>query len=411
MTTPDLDLVVFGATGFTGRQAAAYLAEHAPADLRWALAGRSADKLAAVRDGLGPDHADRELIIADSHDAAAIDAMAARTRVVLTTVGPFAAYGSELFGACARHGTDYVDITGETPWVADMIAKWEKTAQDSGARLIPFCGFDSVPSDMGAWMMVDWIRREWDQPTLQVESVFKMKGGVNGGTMASAVGMMERGETRRMGDPYLLNPPGSRPDKTRPGDRDPMAAHFDERLGGWTAPFFMGPVNSRVVRRSAALFAAQDHPYGPDFTYRERMWAGRGLSGRATATSLTGGQGVFAWLGSKDWGPKLVSRLAPDPGEGPSEATMDAGFFQTELLAEAGDGRQVAGVIHSQGDPGNRSTVRMLCEAALCLAVDGDALPQQGGVRTPATALGGRYLERLRASGMRWEVTGPVDAG
>lgn len=403
----DLDLVVLGATGFTGRQAAAYLAAHAPAGLRWVLAARNLVKLHGVRDSLGPDHAQRECVVVDTLDAAAVDRLAARTRVLLTTVGPYAELGSEVLAACARHGTDYVDITGETPWVADMIARHHETARDTGARIVPCCGFDSVPSDLGTWMMVDWIRREWGQETRRVEAVFKARGGFNGATVASALGMLERGEEQRFLQPFLLDPAGTeRPPAVVERSADQRGPLHLDCVGGWTAPFFMAPVNSRVVRRSQALLAGSDQAYGEGFAYREAMWAGRGLRGQLVARQVSWALRLLFGLGRMSWVRSLLSHLVPEPGEGPSEAVMDRGFFQVQLQAEAADGSTVRGLVQADGDPGNRNTVRMLCEAALCLCEDSAELAPQGGVLTPASALGRPYLERLRAAGTRWEVGG-----
>ena len=397
----ELDLVVLGATGFTGRQAAAYLAAHAPPELRWALAGRDGARLAQIRAGMGPDHAERELVVVDTAELPALDRLAARTRVLLTTVGPFAQHGSGVLAACARHGTHYTDITGETPWVRRMIDAHHDQARASGARIVPFCGFDSVPSDLGAFLLSRFIRSRWDQPTGAVRAVFRMRGGINGGTVASALGMLEGGDLRALTDPVLLNPADARPARGGADSRDPAAPRFDPDLGGWTAPFIMAPVNSRVVRRSAALLAARGHGYGPDFSWQETLWTGRGLRGRARATAITAGLGATMSLGTQAWARSLVRRVAPAPGEGPTEAAMDRGFFRVDLVGEAADGQRARGHIEGQGDPGNRCTVRMLCEAALCLAGDPGELPEgEGGVLTPAVALGQPYLERLRRAGM-----------
>ncbi|MCB9777200.1 MAG: saccharopine dehydrogenase NADP-binding domain-containing protein [Alphaproteobacteria bacterium] len=405
-STRDLDLVVVGATGFTGRQCADYLAQHAPESLRWGLAGRSEGKLLAVRDALGPAHADRPVVVVDTLDGDAVDALAARSRVVLTTVGPYARFGSLLFAACARHGADYLDITGETPWVREMIDAHHETARRTGARMVPLSGFDSIPSDLGVWMVADHARRHLDQGLVDVTSVFKAKGGFNGGTAASALGMMDREAIRRLAHPFLLSPdPKAVSDDVAARSQDPRGPRYEPRLDAWLAPFFMGPINSRVVRRSAALLAARGQGYGDGFAYREWMWGGRGLAGRATALAATATIGTVFGLGQKPWGRRLFERVVPDPGEGPSEAEMDGGFFRCDLLARTEGGVALRGRIHGDGDPGNRCTVRMLCESALAFATQGDALPaQEGGVWTPASALGGVLLERLRAAGMQWEV-------
>jgi len=407
--TREFDLIVYGATGFTGRQAAAYVAAHAPHGLKWAIAGRSGARLEAVRKAL---ECPVQVLVADAQDAVKIDALARRARVVLTTVGPYARFGTALFAACAAAGTHYVDITGETPWVRRMIDVHQATAQASGAVMVPMCGFDSVPSDLGAWMMVDWIRRHWHTGTRSVRTGFKLNGGVNGGTLASAMNMGENPQQQRqMARPFLLDPD---PEVVvaRAGARhaDPLGPWFDADMGAsgmWLSPFIMGAVNSRVVRRSAAIHAAAGMPYGADFAYQEGLrvksrWQGRmmtvGLAGAAVALSTGAGRA-------------LVRRFAPAPGEGPTDAQMDGGFFSTELVAEAEDGRKLRGRVKAQGDAGNRNTVKMLCESAFAMCVDRERLPVDGGgVHTPATAFGGVLLARLRAAGMEWTVDEPAGA-
>lgn len=398
----DLDLVVVGATGFTGRQAAAYLAAHGPAGLRWALVGRDEVRLRAVRDGLGPAHAQRECIVVDTQDVAAVQALVARTRVVLTTVGPYAQYGEPLLAACARQGRHYVDITGETPWVRRMIDRYHDEAQQTGARIVPFCGFDSVPSDLGAWMLAEHQRQRGGAPLAQVLGLFRARGGFNGGTLASALGMMERGDGRTVAQSDLLNAPGA----SGVYPRDQRGPVFVPEAETWSAPFFMEAVNTRVVRRSASLLAGGPQDPGPAFSYREAMATGPGLSGRLLASGLTLSLGAFGLLMSGTWGRGLVRRLAPAPGQGPDEQTMDRGFFRVDLWAHTVDGASLRGRIEGQGDPGNRCTVRMLCEAALCLGLEEAALPAGAGILTPATGLAGPYLARLRAAGMRFEVIG-----
>ena len=406
MTDRELDLVVLGATGFTGRQVVAYLAAHAPPQMRWAVAARNGARLQAVLDRLGPDHIGREQCVVDTSEQAAVEALVARTRVLLTTVGPFARYGSGVVAACARLGTHYVDITGETPWVRRMIDAHHEEAKASGARIVPCCGFDSVPSDLGALMVAHFVRERWGQDTAQVRGVFRLRGGFNGGTVASALNMMEEGSQRDLADPFLLNPDDQRPGPAPERSRDPRAPAFDLDLGGWTAPFFMGPVNSRVVRRSAALLASRGQGPGPDFSWQERMWTGRGIPGRLKALAVTAGIGTVFSLGRYGWARELERKWAPAPGEGPTEQSMDDGFFRLDLVGASADGHRVRGRVEGQGDPGNRCTVRMLSEAAFCLVLDDATLPwKEGGLLTPAVALGSTYLERLRGAGMVFEVT------
>jgi short subunit dehydrogenase-like uncharacterized protein len=405
----DFDLIVHGATGFTGRQAADYVFRHAPEGLRWAISGRNRAKLDAVAASLGG----AAVVVADAHDAIAIDALARRTRVVLTTVGPYAKYGTALVAACAAHGTHYVDITGETPWVRDMIDVHQATAERSGAVIVPMCGFDSVPSDLGTYMMVRWLREERGVGTREVRSGFRMKGGLNGGTLDSALTAGEQGVQRKMGHPFLLNPEGTRggPGRVDARHADPTGPWHDAQLGPegeggrWLAPFFMAPVNTRVVRRSAAVWEQWGRPYGTDFAYREGMRVRGRMQGLGVTFGLVAGFGLL----STRAGRSLARRLLPAPGEGPSEAVMDGGFFTGELVAVGEDGSVVRGRVHAQGDPGNRNTIKMLAECAFCLTSEWSRLPvaeHGGGIWTPATALGDPLLQRLRAAGMTWEVLG-----
>ncbi len=405
-TAREFDVVLYGATGFVGRQTVAHFAAHAPRGLRWALAGRSAERLARVRDGCGEAAADAGIVVADAADATALGALAARTRVVLSTAGPFALYGDGLVDACVAQRTHYVDITGETPWVRRLIDRHHARAAADGTRIVPCCGFDSVPSDLGAWLVASAIRTRHDEPCTEVRACFSVRGGLNGGTLASALNMMDAGDARRFADPFLLNPPGSAP---RGGSRhaDPLLPVHDPDFDAWLVPFVMGPVNTRVVRRSAALLATGNAPaYDPDFRYQEYLRVGRDRSAALAATGLAAG--LAAGRASLRFAPvrTLVRRVAPAPGEGPSVDRMDGGAFRCELVGRSASGRVERGRIAARGDPGNRATTVFVCEAALALATDADALPggaAAGGVLTPATALGATLARRLAAAGMTVE--------
>jgi short subunit dehydrogenase-like uncharacterized protein len=395
----DFDLVVYGATGFVGRQTAHYMADHA-AGLRWAVAGRSSDQLDALRRVLGP--AVPSVVVADAGDAAALDALAAQARVVLSTAGPFARLGGELVAACARHGTHYVDITGETPWVRQMIDRHHDAAARRGTRIVPGCGFDSVPSDLGAWLVADALWRQHGERCISVKACFSMHGGLNGGTAASALGALDDEAARtQFDDPFLLNPPGTAPADAS-SHRDPVGALRDNDFGAWLAPFVMGPINSRVVRRSAALLA-RSGPYAPDFRYQEYASAGRGASGALAASAMA--IGLAAGRAALGVTPlrRLAARFVPAPGEGPSEQAMDSGSFRCDLIGVGERGTLQRGRIAGHGDPGNRATTIFVCEAALALALDAPNLPggvHWGGVLTPATALGAVLAERLRRAGV-----------
>ena len=399
MDTRPLDVLLYGASGFTGRLAVAELARHAPRGLRWGLAGRNRGKLEAARDAADGPCRPAELIEADSARPETVDAAVSRTRVVMTTAGPFATYGNPVVDACVRHGAHYVDITGETPWVADVIERHHSQAAADGTRIIPFCGFDSVPSDLGAMLVVEHLRAG-GTACGEVTSAVRLRGGLNGGTAATAVQLFESGQARRSGHPFLLNGAG-RPRLTREEflrERDPKGVRWNADLRRWLAPFFMAMVNTRVVRRSAMLSAEAGVPYGPHFAYREFMAMRSPLQATMLAAGLAGAQLALA-------SPlrALVKRRLPAPGTGPSEEVRRNGWFRLDLVAHGEDGRRAFGLVKDQGDPGNTVTVKILCEGALALAVDGPRLPggpSRGGVLTPATGLGQVLVERLRARGM-----------
>ena len=397
------DVVLYGASGFVGRQTGAYFARQAGGP-RWAVAGRSAARLQAVRQACGAAQAG--VVVADAADAVALDALAAQTRVVLSTAGPFARHGSELVAACVRHGTHYVDITGETPWVREMIERHHDAAARRGTRIVPGCGFDSVPSDLGAWGVAQALWKRHGERCASVKACFSLRGGLNGGTFASLVNMLETGRRRELADPFLLNPPGTVPADPLP-HADPVAPHHDADFRAWLGPFFMGPINTRVVRRSVAL--SGESPFAPGFRYQEYLRFGRGpgaaLAAAGFAFGSLAGQGALAF-GPLWW---LAAALAPAPGEGPSERAMDRGSFRCDLVGVGERGSSQRGCIAGRGDPGNRATTTFVCEAALALAFDAAALPGGaafGGVLTPATAFGAVLAARLRRAGMTVE---PLD--
>lgn len=409
MDTRPIDVLLYGASGFTGRLAVAELARHAPRGLRWALAGRNRGKLEAARDAADGPGRPAEILEADSARPDTVEAAVSRALVVIATAGPFAAYGNPVVDACVRHRAHYVDITGETPWVADLIERHHAQAATDGTRIIPFCGFDSIPSDLGTLVLVDHLR-SLGTACGEVLSAFRLRGGLNGGTAATAVQLFESGQVRRSGHPFLLNGAG-RPRLSREEFlrwRDPKGVRWNADLRRWLAPFFMAMVNTRVVRRSAMLAAEAGAPYGPHFAYREFMAMRSPLRASMLAGGLLGAQLALA-------SPlrALVKRRLPPPGTGPSEEVRRNGWFRLDFVARGEDGRRAFGLVKDQGDPGNTVTVKCLCEAALALAVDGPRLPggaARGGVLTPATGLGQVLVERLRARGMTLEAgDAPLD--
>ena len=403
--TRPFDVILYGASGFVGRQTVRYFAEHAPG-LRWAVAGRSSAKLDALRAEF--IDATPGVLVADAEDAAALDTLAAQTRVVLSTAGPFARYGSELVAACVRHGTHYVDITGETPWVRKMIDLHHDAAAKSGTRIVPGCGFDSVPSDHGTWLVAQALWQQHDERCASVKACFSIRGGLNGGTAASMLHALDTGVQDQVDDPFLLNPAGTAPADAA-AHRDPAGDLRDSDFGGWLAPFVMGPINTRVVRRRVALLAA-DQLYTPDFRYQEYARMGRGAQGALTATAAA--VGMAAGRTALGFAPvrRVAARFMPAPGEGPSERAMDQGSFRCELVGVGERGSVQRGRIAGQGDPGNRATAIFVCESALALALDTKRLPggaRRGGVLTPCVAFGDVLAARLRGAGMTIE---PFDA-
>jgi short subunit dehydrogenase-like uncharacterized protein len=403
------DVVLYGASGFTGRQTVAYFAEHADPSIHWAIAGRNLKKLEITREACGLRAEDVDILIADGKDRAAIRALVRQTRVVLTTAGPFALYGEELVRACAEEGVDYVDITGETPFVRRMIDECHEIAVSTGARVIPFCGFDSVPSDLGALFLLHHIRDVLGEECVRINSFFSVRGGLNGGTLASMNALFDLGDAEAVRDPVLLNPAAYRDDKRRGLNPDRVSAVFDADLERWSVPFFMAPVNTRVVRRSEALFRiyGEDHGHAEDFRYDEAALIG-GTFPRALAHFVACAGRILESAIAISAVRRCLRMIAPTPGEGPSEKVKDGGFFRNTMVAETQAGTRVHAEVQDSGDPGNRSTVKILCESALALVCDRSDLPggeSRGGILTPATGLGRVLIDRLVRRGMVFRVT------
>ncbi|RBY90324.1 enoyl-ACP reductase [Blastococcus sp. TBT05-19] len=399
------DLVVYGATGFVGRLLADYLAGSAPDGLRIALAGRSRSRLEEVRAGLPAAARDWALVEADSGDAASLRALAESTRVLATTVGPYARYGLPVVEACARAGTHYADLTGEVLFVRDAIERCDAVARETGARIVHACGYDSIPSDLSTFLLARQAAADGAGGLRDVQLVATARGGFSGGTIDSMRAQMEAVTAdpalrRVLGDPFALSPDRPAEPRTRqPRDAGPPARTAD---GRWTAPFVMASFNTRIVRRSNAL---QDWAYGRELSYGEVMGAGRGPLGAVTATGITAGlAGAMAAMG---FGPTraLLDRVLPAPGTGPGAEAREKGWFRMAVDATTESGRRYRATAAGKGDPGYAATAVMLGEAALALALDGDRLPAAAGSLTPATAMGEVLVERLRAAGHTYEVT------
>jgi short subunit dehydrogenase-like uncharacterized protein len=401
-----LDVVVYGATGFVGRLVAEYLARHAPADVRVGLAGRSQERLAGVRDGLGGAASDWALVVADSDDAASLASLASSARVVTTTVGPYWHYGLPLVEACATAGTHYADLTGEVLFMRASSDRYADAASAAGARIVHACGFDSIPSDLGVLLLHQAAGAddagELEDTTLVVTG---LKGGVSGGTVASMKGQLEEikanPERRRMvEDPYALSPDRAAEPDLGP-ERELRGVEHDDELDMWLGPFVMASANTRVVRRSNAL---QNWAYGRRFRYREVTGFGAGRLAPVKAGAMTAGLGGLQ--AALQFGPAspLLDRLLPAAGEGPSEESRRRGRFRIEVHTRTSTGARYVCRIAASGDPGYAATSVMLGESALCLALDGDRLPPDAGVLTPATAMGTALVERLRSAGHTYQV-------
>lgn len=401
------DVVLYGATGFVGRLTARYLTGAAPEGARIALAGRSRERLERTRAELGGAAASWPVVVADSHDAGAMTALARSTRVVATTVGPYMRYGLPLVEACAAAGTHYADLTGEVLFMRRSIDVADAAARASGARIVHTCGFDSVPSDLGVLALHQHAREGGLGDLTETTFVLRgSRGGVSGGTIDSMRGQIDEARAdkqarRLLADPYALSPDRSAEPDLGP-EPDPTVPLRDEALGGWLAPFVMGVVNTRVVRRSNAL---QGHAYGRAFRYRELMLTGGLPLGPVKAAGISAGLGAL--VAGLSVGPtrKLLDRILPEPGEGPGEQARDRGFFKIDTHAKTTGGADLVCRIEAQGDPGYKATAVMLGESALALALDEDRLPDAAGVLTPATAIGSVLTERLRGAGQVYEVS------
>jgi len=380
MPPSKFDIIVYGASGFTGQLVAEYLAAHytgqgAP---KWAMAGRSLDKLASVREAIGAP-ADIALIKADADDPASLKAMVDQTRSVISTVGPYQLYGSELVALCASTGTDYFDLCGEPVWMHQMIEAHEGAARASGARIVFSCGFDSVPFELGAFFVQEEAKRAFGAPVSRVKGrVRDMRGTLSGGTAASGRATFEAvardlSLVAILNDPFALTP-GFSGAKQPKGNR-PV---YEEDLQSWTAPFMMALINTRNVHRSNMLMG---FPYGRDFVYDEMVLTGPGEKGEANAKRVMAAN-------SEKTGPN-----APKPGEGPSKEERENGRYDLLYVAIAPDGRRVSASVKGDRDPGYGSTSKMIAECAICLLRDTPEVP--AGIWTPGAAMGHRLIKRL----------------
>ncbi|MEH6516993.1 MAG: saccharopine dehydrogenase NADP-binding domain-containing protein [Halioglobus sp.] len=401
----DFDVIVWGATGFTGKLVVEYLAKTygVRGDLKWAIAGRDQRKLEQVRKDCVAESERQHLAVftADSHDARSLSGLTSRAKVICTTVGPYATHGTTLVEACVATGTHYCDLAGEVQWMARVIPRLQAQAEETGAKIVHTCGFDSIPSDMGTWYVQRAMLEQHGVAGNKVSArVGKSKGAASGGTIASMFEMLEESKRdsnvkRALSDPYSLYPEGVAKGQDK---RDQTSAIYDDNFQQWTCPFIMSAINARVVRRSNAI---SGFPWGEDFRYDESQLCSN--RGKALAATVAMGMGMVTVA----FGPgrKLAQRLLPAPGEGPNRAAREAGFYELFFHASHPEdsSKDLRAKVTGDMDPGYGSTSKMLAESAICLAMDD--LDTGGGFWTPSTALGESLLDRLTGkAGLTFEL-------
>ena len=378
MSEREFDLVVFGASGYTGKLVAEYIQNEYGGDqsLKWALAGRNKDKLAGIKEDLNLE-SDLTILKVDSNDKESLDAMTSAAKCILTTVGPYQLYGSNLVESCAKNGTDYVDLTGEPGWMYEMINEHKETAKKSGARIVFSCGFDSIPFDLGVYFVQQAVRDKFGKPAQHVRGRVKaMNGEFSGGTIASLGATMATLKEKPELIKVLANPFSLTEGFEGPTQLDDSKVLLDEKLNMWVAPFVMAPINTKNIHRSNALLG---HEYGEDFCYDEMMIAGEGEEGKQIADAMTSANP----MGGED---------VPQPGEGPSQESREQGNYDVQFFADIDEGCIEARVTGDM-DPGYGSTSKMITESAMCLIHDCNDL--SGGIYTPATAMGNKLIKRL----------------
>ncbi len=391
----EFDVIVWGATGFTGRLVAEYLNERHPAggpnpgNVKWAMAGRNAGKLGEVAEAIGAGEI--SLVTADADDPKSLGDMARRTKAIITTVGPYQKYGAPLVEACAAAGTDYVDLSGEPPFMRRMVDQYSDEARKTGARIVHSCGFDSVPFDLGVYYVQKLAKEKFGAPATEVKGrVLAMRGGASGGTVASLLTTLEN-----IGDPFVRRTMRDiyslAPDETarRPRQPDGNRPRYDRDAGKWVAPFIMAAINARNVHRSNMLM---DYAYGEDFRYSEMLAAPNAPAAFAIAGGMGGVAGALAFPPSRAL---LKNTILPKPGEGPSARQRETGFYKLLFIAKTQDGETVKAIVKGDRDPGYGSTSKMIAESALCLAFDVSREETPGGVWTAAAAMGDKLIARL----------------
>lgn len=405
MSDTIFDFVIFGASSFVGKILCNYLAEnYQNSEHRWAIAGRSEQKLAQLKNELGEKAASIPVILADAANEEQLKAMVKQTKVVVSTVGPYALYGEPLVKVCCETGTDYCDLTGETQWIAHMIEKYHDQAQASGARIVNCCGFDSLPSDLGVLFLQDAAKQQFSHYCYRVKMRVKaMKGGFSGGTVASLLNVAKEAAgdpalRRTLTNPYALCP-NDHPFFARQASNN--KAKYDSDFNQWTAPFIMATINTRIVHRSNALLSAR---YGKNFLYDEAMLCPSAFKAKA----MTFGLGAFMVSAAVSPLRSAMEKLIlPKPGEGPSPEDQEKGFYNMHFFGETATGDSIKGKVTGDKDPGYGSTAKMLAETAILFAnLDANSEEKPaGGFWTPSTLFGLPLIERLKEkAGLTFEL-------
>lgn len=385
------EIIVYGATGFTGQICCKYLRDNYT-DLVWAMAGRNGDKLEEIKSNL---NLDCDVVVADGADIEALRSLASQTKVVLSTAGPFARYGSLLVQACVESGTHYTDITGENHWVRGLIDKHHSEAASKGVRIIPSCGYDSIPSDLGAFFTIS----QFNKPVSRVDVYHEAQGEASGGTTETIFTM--DGLSKEMRDPFVLNPQETVSEEQRQKSKDGFVVEQVDGINGWSGIGMMAVANTRVVRRSAALMEQNQKSYGSNFTFGEH-----GLFSTKRMARLASYGSILAFLVIGTPLKYLVRPFLLKPGQGPSQETQDKGWFRATFVAHSEDNERKICSMYGSGDPGYKSTAKMVCESAIALARSND-LPggsEYGGVLTSAVGLGDVLIERLKNAEIEFKV-------
>jgi len=392
----DIDIIIYGATGFTGKLCVRYF-QSLDTMVTWAIAGRNLTKLQKVAED---NQAKVEILVADSDDEVALDTLTSRAKVILSTAGPFHRYGSKLVASCVKNSSHYVDITGENFWVKDLIETHHEEAARKGIRIIPSCGFDSIPSDLGTF----FAAKSLGKPIRRIESFHSYQGGASGGTLETMFSMGELDLGDDLTNPFLLNPEDSYSYEQKKLSGDRVGISKKPEIKAWSGPFIMATANTRVVRRSEALLALRQESYGSNFTYQEHAYHKSWFS--AVSSLVLTGLSVLVLLSPLK---RLVKSFLPKPGEGPSETVQENGWFDCKFIVESEDGTKSVFNMSGKGDPGYKVTSKLVSECALCLTEDANSLPggsEYGGVLTSASGLGQSLITRLKKVGITFK--GPL---